>query len=592
MAKNNKFKNLLKKLDCNYEKSSEDEISQSIEALISRDKSIETGNELYAESLAFRFQEDREYTGQNNYFIPMISLKNDDDTITETPSIKEVTQETINYWTERVDETQNPIMKARYSGLVLDFSKTVTDSQAPFATAEIHVESLLEIANKGIHIYEMDIINKLRRALILSIKLNNQELIEKVRNTIISYEEKIAEDDKVGTWAFSYDLLVDNKKSNLTKEQKEKIINNLEERLERLSTLGKGDKLNPFAPEEAALRLASYYQKTSMKADIERVIIKYCKAFEKAYESASAIQVSEWLRRVHSICLQYGLKEKADQIAVKLRKSDLKAVSEMKPSSQSIEISHDEMKQYVEAMIAGNLEEALYRVTSRHIPRKDDAENQLADRSKKYPLQDLFPKKTLDHKGRILATIGSVEHDLESNVIQQISQYDMGCLSPYFLRKVMESLIEKFSLSQNLFLDYLYKSPIFQEENNGIIKRGLRAYFEADYLVAVHLLIPQIEAVIRNFIEICGGAVYKKARNGGYHLKTFDELLREEIIKDVLGEDIALYFRVLFTDQRGWNLRNNICHGIIQSEMLLNPAAADRVIHALLCLSMVRKKQA
>ncbi|MGB0789569.1 MAG: DUF4209 domain-containing protein, partial [Marinirhabdus sp.] len=40
-----------------------------------------------------------------------------------------------------------------------------------------------------------------------------------------------------------------------------------------------------------------------------------------------------------------------------------------------------------------------------------------------------------------------------------------------------------------------------------------------------------------------------------FQLKTFDDILRDEIVKQVLGEDIQIYLRVLFTDQRGWNLR-------------------------------------
>jgi hypothetical protein len=45
-------------------------------------------------------------------------------------------------------------------------------------------------------------------------------------------------------------------------------------------------------------------------------------------------------------------------------------------------------------------------------------------------------------------------------------------------------------------------------------------------------------------------------------LKIFDDFLREEAVMKSLGENVAHYFRVLFTDQRGWNIRNDVCHGI------------------------------
>jgi hypothetical protein len=56
---------------------------------------------------------------------------------------------------------------------------------------------------------------------------------------------------------------------------------------------------------------------------------------------------------------------------------------------------------------------------------------------------------------------------------------------------------------------------------------------------------------------------------------------------DTLGEDFTNYFRILFTEQRGWNLRNDVCHGIANHGHF-NYASADRVLHALLCLGFIR----
>ena len=37
-------------------------------------------------------------------------------------------------------------------------------------------------------------------------------------------------------------------------------------------------------------------------------------------------------------------------------------------------------------------------------------------------------------------------------------------------------------------------------------------------------------------------------------LRTLDDLLREEAVLKSLGPNVVHYFRVLFTDQRGWNI--------------------------------------
>ena len=106
---------------------------------------------------------------------------------------------------------------------------------------------------------------------------------------------------------------------------------------------------------------------------------------------------------------------------------------------------------------------------------------------------------------------------------------------------------------------------------------------------AVHLLVPQIENALRVLVETAGKSILKPARGGGFHLKVLDDLLREPIITQVFGEDIVFYFCTLLVDQRGWNLRNCVCHGLCDTSEF-GPRMSDRIIHVLLCLALVRKK--
>jgi hypothetical protein len=57
-----------------------------------------------------------------------------------------------------------------------------------------------------------------------------------------------------------------------------------------------------------------------------------------------------------------------------------------------------------------------------------------------------------------------------------------------------------------------------------------------------------------------------------------------------LGENVAHYFRVLFTDQRGWNIRNDVCHGITPLAGF-SPQMMDRIFHALLVLALLRAQE-
>src|SRR5690606_6997026 len=127
--------------------------------------------------------------------------------------------------------------------------------------------------------------------------------------------------------------------------------------------------------------------------------------------------------------------------------------------------------------------------------------------------------------------------------------------SSIFLRAIFQESINQKGLDKEEILKFIENSPIINADRFEIISRGLEAYFLNDFLVTIHLLVPQIEEAIRNIVEFAGGNVLKPSKGGGYHLRTFDEILRDDIIKEALGEDFADYFRILFTDQRGWNIR-------------------------------------
>lgn len=97
---------------------------------------------------------------------------------------------------------------------------------------------------------------------------------------------------------------------------------------------------------------------------------------------------------------------------------------------------------------------------------------------------------------------------------------------------------------------------------------------------------PQTEAAIRSLVELAGGATLRRNRQGGLQLRTFDDLLRDEKVEECFGIDLSFYFRILLTEQRGWNIRNDICHGISPSGAF-NYSIADRVVHVILCLAQV-----
>ncbi|MBN2376877.1 MAG: DUF4209 domain-containing protein [Sedimentisphaerales bacterium] len=557
------------------------------------DNGQEIDIDIKAEHMAFGFSENHEddENGWGTYFGPMAIFPNDQGQMMESPSLALVNSQMLDYWANRAKHAKHPIQKARYAGLVWDFNNKVNGKSADIQIAQIRIDAVCDIARDNCHKYETDVITKLKHALELAIRINDKNRIAQVRDSIITYEGNIAEDSKCGLWGFAYDCLWNNKKISLTEDQERKIIADLEERLKRVTNPSDEKHIDPWAAEAAAIRLAKHYRRKNRQVEVRRVILAYGQVFEKISESANAMLAMKWLQDVAQNYSAYGLTEEANRILIRIRGLGPKANSELKPMSAEMEISKEEMAQYVEEMTQGDLSECLARLVAHYIPRRDETEKQVKDIASKALLTSLFQKTIQGHKGRPIAVIGSIYEDIDGHIIFQISQNMQ--IESVFLRQVIATLIEKFALTSGKLAKYVFQCPLFENDKRSIITEGLRAYFNKDALVSIHLLIPQIENALRNLVECAGGVVLKPSRNStvqSLQVRTFDELLRDSIILQVLGEDVSLYFRTLFTDPRGINLRNDVCHGLAPAQ-LFGEGLADRTLHALLVLAQVRKKE-
>lgn len=583
MSINKEIREFLSQLESLSEQISEHEISERIKSFIKEKFEQSPPEILLWEQMAFDFTENypNDKSGWGTYFGPMFVLPNKEGKMVEYPSIQKVTPEILSYWGKRAKESKHPILRQRYSNLVWDFSEKINRRKPHYSIAKIFVDSIIEIAEKDLYKHDVYVIEKLKRALSLALTINDKERIDRLKNNIISYEEKIAEDDKPGLWGFSYELFLKSKKIQITQEEEQKIIKDLEDRFERLL---KGN--NHWATKKAAMLLADYYKnKESSKA--KNILLEYGDMVQRVAKQASPLAGVTWLKELYHIYLQYGLKGEANKLLIKIRGISKNIPSEMKRLEVSEEIPKNEIEKFINSLIDGDFKTACQRIAIYYVPKKDEVTKQLKDLSQKAPISFLFTRKIIDEEGREIVAVGSLEEDIDGHIGLQISQNMQ--FGSFFLRETINKFIKKFNINTEDIVNYLYECPIFDERRKKLFEIGIEAYLNSQFEIALHILIPQIEALVRNLAETIGLSVLKSSRSGGFNYRTLDELLRDEYIIKVFGEYLCLYLRVLFTDPRGWNLRNNVCHGISLIETF-SQATADRVFHALLCLALVKEE--
>jgi hypothetical protein len=204
--------------------------------------------------------------------------------------------------------------------------------------------------------------------------------------------------------------------------------------------------------------------------------------------------------------------EEAGALSAKLRTLGKQAVAGLKELSASVDIPTKEIEEYVSAMTTGPLEDGLRRTAAQFLADPQKVRIQVLELAKIAPIQAIFPRVTLDSDGRPIAQVGSVDDDLEGRIIDQIGQ-NMH-FSALFLREVLDRLEKTKGLCRASSAEHLYKSPVFREDRHVLIEQGLDALFSGDHAAAVHLLIPQIEAALRDVLAHTGGHLYRPGRRG------------------------------------------------------------------------------
>ena len=574
-------------------------IAENIKNILKKeDKNYKPSNEDIAEQIAFDFF--AEYTNDNSgwgtYYGPIFILPNKKGQMVEYPSIQNVTEETLSYWEGRAKESKNLILSSRYADLVVDFSTSILQKSADHRLSHLVIDANIKICEELLA-EPLNCKTKAKRALNLSIQINDQQRIQKVGKTIISLERKVAVDSKPGLWGFAFKwLLLDfSHKVLISSQEKKYLINDLEEKLERI-------KKDPWSAEHAVSLLAEYYVNEQNETDLMRVLDILEKSFKenKRINSDALLKVHAF-EKIHEIYQKYrdkGFQEAikaTDRISQEIGQLDLNWNKSLKEISVSTKIKNEKIDKFLKAIFGEEdeyeLETILSRIVINFLPKQKDIESQLKEISKNYPLRFLCTTQIVSEDGVPIAKLLSLDDDYDNHFQRYATQYLQ--FNSFFLSLTMDEL--KKQISKDKIIKYFQESLLFQNENNEYKQYAMSAYWDSNYIVSSHLFIPLIESAVRELIRICGGIILKPNDLGGYDRLSLNILLEKQgdILKKVFsntGHDISFYFRLVLTEKLGMNLRNNFAHGL-EKKTFFSREASDRLFHILLCLSLVKGKK-
>ena len=536
----------------------------------------------WSEVLAFALSSNSQNSSPwKTYFCPMASCTLGDGSPFYSPDITGTPAEVIQHWIGRAQNSKHPVLKARYADLAWDMSRAIANVNPNRDMARIAIDGYLASLTSSL---QPDIHKEFEaaiRALDLAQMLRDTERIDAARKALLQLHRKTVEKAQ-GLWWNAYDRLIDDKNAGITPLEKDELVADLEALAVRFSDVSDSKLFDPHAAQSAAERLISHYNKLSRRDEVARLNQVVGRSFEHAASLADSMLASAFLQTSVTAYRAARLPNESKRARVAMEEKISASQAQMQAFTFENTITKDDMEQFLATIVVKDIGSTFVRIASEFVPGRDKLEAEVAKLTESFPLMAMITQTFMAEK-HLAATVGSVKDDPFGRVIQQASR--SMSLNDIWLMNALDRAIEVHDLTPHHFVSWAARTGLFSDL--ALLMEGVVAWFQHDFVKTIHVLIPQIETGLRAIVEKLGKPTTKahpKIPGTSVAIGMGDILYTKEVT-DALGPDITLHLLTLYADPRGFNLRNDMAHGLMSAEQM-NGNVAAKQIHTLLVLGI------
>jgi len=224
----------------------------------------------------------------------------------------------------------------------------------------------------------------------------------------------------------------------------------------------------------------------------------------------------------------------------------------------------------------------------------DRLRSEVLDSAKSSPLMAMMPFTFVDAEGRTVTKTPGAPHDGEPDEAWFTHMIDRS--ESVHRQRTVAALIEparlviqaRFGLEPQHFGAIVSLCPIIPESQRPIMALAFTRFFQGDFMSAAHLLIPQLESLLRQLLKITGSDPSKRSDDSteqDLSLKNIYVRFRQEL-ENLLTPALAWEIDRLFNTRPGPALRHKVAHGQLGGGDCYHPNVyyADWLIYRLCCV--------
>lgn len=191
--------------------------------------------------------------------------------------------------------------------------------------------------------------------------------------------------------------------------------------------------------------------------------------------------------------------------------------------------------------------------------------------AKEAPLTFLMGAAIVDDRGRTMARKESLLHlkgeaaeqALEIEAFSHAARFHWPLRVDGFIEPARVQILNDHKPTFEDLLFIIRNNPFIPPSHGGIFLRGLHAGFHGDFLVATHLLTPQIENSLRYVLESQGVDVSNLMSDRTQPVKVLGAIFNMPETGQIFGEPLCFELRGCLIEKTGFDFRNRLAHGFV-----------------------------
>lgn len=273
-----------------------------------------------------------------------------------------------------------------------------------------------------------------------------------------------------------------------------------------------------------------------------------------------------------------GGKERADELGRRLIDLQEQAVTELESFSTSVDVTAEiqAASRRVSSKPFSDAVMAFCKLT--RPPSLEALRSQVEQQARVAPLSHLMPTEVVNAQGRVVTKVPGFEGGMTDPAVPALRWRMFHCASMarsitagVVIEPARKAILHEHAPARADVMSLTRHSPWIPEGHHESITRALVAGFHGDMLLAGHMVPMQLEAVIRQAVELAGGPGPMLKPDGTQEERTLAALLDSAEARHAFGAAGVFQLQDLLAEPLGSNLRNQVAHGLVPDGAFFSP---------------------